>query len=63
MQRAHSFPSPNHVISFANRSARFISAYGEGLSGAQAGWANKKYHGHRVLPPEMVAEIKKSIPK
>ena len=39
-----------------------MSAYAEGLSGAQAGWANKKYHGHRTLPPEMVAEIKKSVP-
>jgi hypothetical protein len=39
---------------FANRSARFISAYQEGLSGAQAAWANKKYHGHRTLPPEWI---------
>jgi hypothetical protein len=36
-----------------------MSAYAEGLSGAQASWANKKYHGHCTLPPEMVAEIKK----
>jgi hypothetical protein len=50
------------MIRYANRSARFISAYGEGLSGAQAGWANRKYHSHRTLPPEMVADIKKSIP-
>jgi hypothetical protein len=52
----------DHVISFANRSACFISAYGEGLSSAQASWANRKYHGHHILPPEMVAEIKKSVP-
>ncbi|TFY77605.1 hypothetical protein EWM64_g6409 [Hericium alpestre] len=47
---------------YANRSARFISAYGQGLSGPQAAWANRRYHGHRVLPPEMVAEVKKSLP-
>ena len=50
------------MIRYANRSAYFISAYGEGLSSAQAGWANRKYHSHHILPPEMVAEIKKSIP-
>lgn len=33
--------------SYANQSARFISAYAQGLSGAQAVWANpsQKYHG------------------
>ncbi|KAG1781310.1 hypothetical protein EV702DRAFT_952436, partial [Suillus placidus] len=31
---------------YANRSARFISAYSQGLTGAQAAWANRKYHGH-----------------
>ena len=45
---------------FANRSARFISAYREGLSGAQAAWANKRYHGHRTLPPEMIAAARAS---
>jgi hypothetical protein len=48
---------------FANRSARFIFAYREGLSGAQAAWANKKYHGHRILPPDMVALVKATVPK
>jgi len=52
---------PDILSRYANRSARFISAYGEGLSGAEAAWANKKYHGHRTLPPDMVAEIKKSV--
>jgi hypothetical protein len=33
------------------------------LSGAQAAWANKKYHGHRTLPPDMVAQVKKTVPK
>ena len=50
------------VCRFANRSTRFISAYRQGLSGAQAAWANKKYHGHRVLPPDMVALVKETIP-
>jgi hypothetical protein len=45
---------------FANRSACFISAYHQGLSGTQAAWANKKYHGHHVLPPDMVAQVKKT---
>ncbi|KXN81503.1 hypothetical protein AN958_04514 [Leucoagaricus sp. SymC.cos] len=43
---------------FANWVARFISAYGQGLSGEQAAWANRKYHGHRTLPPSIVAEIR-----
>ncbi|KAI0244995.1 hypothetical protein BJV78DRAFT_1142701 [Lactifluus subvellereus] len=46
---------------YANWSARFISAYAEGLSGVQAVWANRKYHGHRKLPPELIAEVKHSI--
>jgi len=50
------------LIRFANRSAWFMSAYSEGLTGAQACWANKKYHGHHTLPPEMVAYIKQTVP-
>ncbi|KIO21763.1 hypothetical protein M407DRAFT_28688 [Tulasnella calospora MUT 4182] len=46
------------MVRFANRSAQFMSAYRQGLSGSQAAWANKKYHSHRTLPPELVAEIK-----
>ena len=45
---------------YANRSARFIHSYGEGLTGAQAAWANRKYHGHRTLPPEMVTQLKQA---
>ncbi|KAJ7899617.1 hypothetical protein B0H14DRAFT_2331679 [Mycena olivaceomarginata] len=30
---------------------RFADAYFHGLNGADAAWANKKYHGHRTLPP------------
>ncbi|KIJ42644.1 hypothetical protein M422DRAFT_170720 [Sphaerobolus stellatus SS14] len=39
---------------FTNRSARFIDAYARGLTGAQASWANKRYHGHRVLPESIM---------
>ncbi len=26
-------------------------------------WANKKYHGHRILPPDMIAQLKAMVPK
>jgi hypothetical protein len=42
-----------NLISYANRAARFISSYGQGLTGPEAAWANRKYHDHRTLPPEM----------
>lgn len=48
-----------HLISYANRAARFISAYGQGLTGPEAAWANRKYHGHRTLPPDMALKLKK----
>lgn len=47
---------------FANRAARFMDAYEKGLSAKQVAWASKKYRGHRTLPPELVAEIRKSVP-
>ena len=28
--------------------------------GPEAAWANKKYHGHHTLPPDMVTSLKKS---
>ena len=46
---------------YANRAARFIDAYAQGLSGAQAAWANQKYHSHRTLPPDMIKQIKQSL--
>jgi hypothetical protein len=49
------------IYRYANRSARFIHAYGEGLTGAQAAWANRKYHSHRTLLPDMIREIKDSL--
>jgi len=56
-------PGLKHLCRFANQSAHFISAYRQGLSGAQAVWANKKYHGHYILPPDMITYMKEIIPK
>ena len=28
--------------------------------GPEAAWANKKYHGHHTLPPDMATSLKKS---
>jgi hypothetical protein len=50
-------------VSYANRAARFISAYGQDLTGPEAAWANRKYHGHRTLPPEMASKLKKEHEK
>ncbi|KZT64015.1 hypothetical protein DAEQUDRAFT_733158 [Daedalea quercina L-15889] len=36
---------------------RFMDAYRKGLTGKQALWATKKYHGHRVLPESILAEL------
>ena len=48
-------------LRFANRLVQFVSTYAEGLTGVQAVWANKKYHGRRTLPPEMIAEVKRTV--
>ncbi|CEL64037.1 hypothetical protein RSOLAG1IB_11021 [Rhizoctonia solani AG-1 IB] len=34
----------------AARSQRFVHAYRKGLSGSQATWATKQFHGHRIIP-------------
>jgi hypothetical protein len=47
---------------FVNQSTCFIPAYCQGLSSAQAAWANKKYHGHHILLPDMIALVKETIP-
>lgn len=39
---------------------RFMHSYQRGLSGRQAMWAAKKYHGHRTLPPDILAELEKA---
>ena len=49
------------LLRFANRATRFISAYKEGLSGAQAAWANRKYYGHQTLPPEAIFKALSNI--
>jgi hypothetical protein len=51
--------SNKNLISYANRAARFISAYAQSLTGPEAAWANRKYHGHRTLPPDMALKLKK----
>ena len=54
---------PHHDIfcSYTNQSVHFILAYHIGLTGSQAIWANKKYHSHRTLPPDVIAEVKCSL--
>ena len=49
-----------YIHRYANWSAHFIAVYREGLSSTQATWANRKYHGHHILPPEMVAMLKEN---
>ncbi|KAJ7731643.1 hypothetical protein B0H16DRAFT_1329197 [Mycena metata] len=43
---------------FAIRSSRFADAYFHGLDGADAAWANKKYRGHRTLPPSYLEDLR-----
>ena len=50
-----------HSYRYANHSSQFISAYIQGLSGADAAWVNKKYHRHRTLPPDMVKVAKNHV--
>jgi hypothetical protein len=42
---------------YARRARRFMDAYHRGLTGKQAAWAGKKYHGHRVLPESLMADM------
>ncbi|QRV77097.1 DDE superfamily endonuclease [Ceratobasidium sp. AG-Ba] len=42
---------------FFNKSQRYIDAYKHGLNGQMAAWVNKKYRGHRMLPPNALREI------
>ncbi|KIJ56333.1 hypothetical protein M422DRAFT_150897, partial [Sphaerobolus stellatus SS14] len=39
---------------YAKRSAKFMDAYIKGLTGAQTAWATRKYHGHWVLPKNIM---------
>jgi len=49
------------MIRYANRLARFVNAYSQGLSGPEAAWANRKYHGHRVLPASIISDLKEEL--
>ena len=40
--------SLSYQSSYANWAARFISAYGQGLSGLEAAWANQKYQSPNI---------------
>nr|GAT48525.1 predicted protein [Mycena chlorophos] len=42
---------------YVNRAHRFGDGYLRGLSGRQAAWAAKKYHGHRVFPANILEEL------
>jgi hypothetical protein len=52
-----------NLISYTNRAAHFISAYGQDLTGPEAAGANHKYHSHRTLPTEMASKLKKKSMK
>lgn len=34
-----------------------MDAYHRGLTGKQAAWAGKRYHGHRILPETLMADM------
>ncbi|KIJ34017.1 hypothetical protein M422DRAFT_182668, partial [Sphaerobolus stellatus SS14] len=40
--------------SYANQSAKFMDAYSKGLNGLQAAWVARRYHGHWVLPENIM---------
>ena len=64
IQRSISFVTfTSHLIfsRFANHSAQFTTAYREGLSGAQASWANKRYHSHRTIPLQCIPSARDSV--
>ncbi|KAJ3924648.1 MAG: hypothetical protein NXY57DRAFT_907893 [Lentinula lateritia] len=51
------FIEQDSFYSFARRSRRFMDAYHRGLSGKQAAWAGKMYHGHCVLPDSLMKDM------
>ena len=56
-------PGLKPLCRFADRSTCFIFMYCHSLSSVQAAWANKKYHGHRILPLDMMALVKEMVRK
>ncbi|CAE6475038.1 unnamed protein product [Rhizoctonia solani] len=59
-QILHSVPLVS-IRRFWNRALRFVDAYRQGLDGAWAAWAAKKYRGHRVLPQDILKEVEAEI--
>ena len=51
----------NVFYRYANHVVCFMDGYQKGLMGAEAVWVMHKYHGHHVLPPDIMDEVKKSI--
>ena len=51
----------NLLLRWANRAARYISCYALGLDGAEAAHANHVFHGHRMLPPVLLAAVKRDF--
>ena len=45
-------------LRYANHAVRFINTYSQGASGPEAVWANRRYHRHRTLPPDVLAKLK-----
>ncbi|EJD33398.1 hypothetical protein AURDEDRAFT_140635 [Auricularia subglabra TFB-10046 SS5] len=45
---------------YSVRSQRFMDAYRKGLSPELAAWAGKKYHGHRVVPENIISMFNKA---
>ena len=52
------FANFSPILRYTNQLARFIDAYAQGATGPIAVWANRKYHGHRTLPPEIFNKLK-----
>lgn len=42
---------------YVRRSRQFMDAYHRGLTGKQAAWAGKRYHGHRILSETLMADM------
>ena len=58
IRRSFSFRQPISR-SYHDQLRKLCSAvYQRGLSTPEAAWANRKYHGHRTLPPEVATKLK-----
>jgi hypothetical protein len=52
-----------NLLRYANCSAHFTNAYVQGASGPIVVWANQKYHGHWILPSEILTKLKNEFYK